>query len=509
MTMPLPYVGDSNYDVTRIMRMFDPLFSWREQEILSDFPVGDDWTYIRHYLRGAAGPWVDFVVYIDVGIGFSIDPVGFDDEDTKQEAKKAVDDAFEKMNFQQTMSQFATYREVLGRACMIKTYDMNGNFYYNESQKVTGVDVINPMTLAMESVQDVMDDTTGTVPFIQRQVGRRSIQQPDLVFPQERVIYETRNPLTKWSAWGVSSLQNCLTDLRTIAKFPRYRADMARKFSNIHRHWIVDSAMLQETQFGAEILNDAQKSEDYLNELHKLIADQEEKSANIATFNFVDSKEVTYGGKEPDISGLENQSLSSMGVKFGVPVEVMTGGVNRATLEMMSDLLIKKREMGPRRQVYTPIINGIANEILQQQGFDGFATASYNEFLTKDINALVQRDVMLYNIGAISDLEIRRDIDFPDIMEQGSVDTIHQNWLIKMAELAKGGDGGMPEGSPTTAPSTATKQVGGPPTGARAITPNQQQPGKTDEAFKTSQKAFSLDMKKNKIIPIWFDDEEE
>lgn len=66
------------------------------------------------------------------------------------EAIELVENEFHKRNFNNTMMQFAAYYLVLGlvlgRACLIKTYSKDGDFYFDDKSRISG---INPMTLAL------------------------------------------------------------------------------------------------------------------------------------------------------------------------------------------------------------------------------------------------------------------------------------------------------------------------------------------------------------------------
>ena len=512
----LPFVGESEEELVRVMRMYDPTFSWQDAEIMGDYPLGDDYTYLRQYLRGAMAPFIDFLVYVDLGVGFTVKAVGFTSEDDAKEAERLFAEWAEKIGLVTTLQQFATYREVLGRACIVLTFNANGGFYYSEEEKISGVDCINPMTLDVESIKKVMADTTGKEKYIQQP---KWTNQPitnvlkdtfvSRTFDQDRVIYTTRNPLTKYSVMGVSALQNCLTDARTIAKFPRYRSDMAKKFANIHRHFKVIAEMLQQTQFGAEILNDPVKAREFLDSIHELIKDQEEKSASIATFDFIDSNEVTYGGKEPDISGIERMTLESLGMKLGIPVSmvVFADAVNRATLDTLVDLFITKREKGVRQAVYIPLIKEIAKRFWRSEGiYEGHPEVEFMPFLSKDLNALYARLGTFYQqTQALSKTEMRAEIDYGKEMEKGPIEAEDEKKMKEMMEAQqKPPEAGAPiqaQNAPRNPSSIYVPREY--PERKRGTPPR---PRTAEKAAAMTEQALIMG---NKIRPLWLEEDDE
>ncbi|WP_321421620.1 hypothetical protein [uncultured Methanobacterium sp.] len=177
---------------------------------------------------------------MELGVGWTLKPVGFEDEEDGQDAKKIVDNQFEKMDYHGTIMELGMFYRVLGRACQVNTYDLNGDFYFNKNEKVTGADSINPMTITDASLRKVMADRTGTEPYVQRVTG--SVGNPGTVeLEQDRVIYITNNPFAKYSTYGNSDLNNSVTDLRTLARFPHYRDALARLYSQMHRIVTIDS----------------------------------------------------------------------------------------------------------------------------------------------------------------------------------------------------------------------------------------------------------------------------
>lgn len=510
----LPFVGDSEEELVRIMRMYNPTFTWRDVEIMEDYPLGSDHTFLLQYIRGTMAPFIDFLVYIDLGVGFVVKGKNFSSDEAAKEAEEKFEKWREKVKLDATLNQFATYREVIGRATIIYTFNVNGGFYYNENEKVTGVDAINPMTLDDESIKNVMVDTTGTEEYLQipkwTNTPMKNVQGAPIIkrFTQDRVIYVTRNPLTKWSSRGISALQNCLTDARTISKFPRYRSDMARKFSNIHRHFKVLSELLQQTQYGNEVLNDPQESKKYLDDIHSIIKEQEQKSASIATFDFITSEEVTYGGKEPDISGIERMTLESLAMKLGIPLSMVAFAdqVNRASMDVLVDLFIKKRENGVRKQVYVPIIKDIVKTFWASEGiYEGEVEVQFKPFLSKDLNALYARLGTFYQqTQALSLTEIREQIEYDKEMKRGPIEAEQEKRMKEMMEMQRpnvlGGAPLQKQNAPREPSAIYVPREY--PERKRGIAP-QPRPKTNEKAANMTEQVLIMG---NKIRPLWFEE---
>lgn len=180
---------------------------------LNLFPVASDEELLLHYIQGSVGPFIDLLVYTDLGVGWTLKPVFFEDEVDGKVATELVNEELQKRDFQNTMIQFATYYLVLGRACLVKTYSQDGGLYFNANADLTGIDCINPLTLDIGSIKNVMLDVTGEVEYIQRQEGKAAS------FSQDRVIYRTNNNFSRHAVLGHSPLQRCVTDLRLINSF--------------------------------------------------------------------------------------------------------------------------------------------------------------------------------------------------------------------------------------------------------------------------------------------------
>jgi hypothetical protein len=381
----------------------------------SSYPMASDNELLVHYLYGGAGPFVDLLVYVDLGVGWTLKPVDFPDEEKGLDSKVLVEEEFVKRQFQTTMMQFATYYLVLGRSCLIKSYDKGGMFYFDEKSKITGLDCINPMTLTINSIQDVMNDTTGSKEFVQAHHGRK------VSFNQDRVIYQTNNNFSRYSVQGISPLQRCITELRLLSRFPGYRQNLARKYSDLRRIIEVKTKEFKEAAIGEFYLKEMKKSKEYLNDLSNYYAAQEERGNNMSVYDWVNIKESSYAGKEVKLNDLELQTLRNIAFKLDVPLDLLMYSqiVNRSVMEVLADIFVNKQKSGARNYVYTPIIESIANEILSQQGItDGHLTVEYNPFLSKNIveTAAVIRD--LWPTGSITVNEIRDKLDLPPIIDE-------------------------------------------------------------------------------------------
>lgn len=458
--MQIPVIADLNHEVNGILDLHGLTQSFQEVEQVADYPSGTDIDYLRHYYKGVGAPFVNFLAYVDVGVGFSVEPRDFPDREEGQDLKKEVDSYFKKIDFLTTMLQFAIHREVLGRAVLVKTYtsDME-DFYFNKYEKVTGLDSINPLTLDDTQSRKVILDTTNTEKFKQvinydtdSKTGKQEDEQT-IHLEQDRVYYATRNPLTKYSLHGVSVYSNCLTELRTVVRFPRYRSQMARKFANIHRHYVVNTEKLQAHPYGTQVTMSVERATNFLNGIHRLVTEQEEKGSSIATFDYIDSHDVTYAGKEPDIAGIEHGSLESLALKMELPLNAMVYGadVNRATLEKITNFFVKRRQNGPQN-IYRTIIEEIANEYARMHGHtQGRLEVVFNPFLEEDITEIYAREGDLANKipNSKSVTEIRRAIRMPDNIEYGPADEeSEKRALARQAmtqTIAQGGFGQSPD----------------------------------------------------------------
>jgi len=314
------------------------------------------------------------------------------------------------------------------------------DYYFSEYENVTGIDVINPITLDRESVKKSLNDKTGKLPFIQKYHDNEGVEQ-EVELKRDRIIYSTKNPFTRNAVDGVSTFSNCLNELRLAARYPRYKSQLAEKASKLHRHFQVDTAKFGELKQGREILSSQKKSKDYLHKIHRMINDMNEKGSDVATMDYINSKEVTYAGRVPDITAMEKGVFESIAMKMEIPLNTMTYGsdVNRATLEVLSDIFVRRRETGSQLE-YKRISDSILEEFLVMKGFDNVtATLEFKPFLPDDINEMfniVSGFASRLN-GILSATEIRRLIGRPDKIEYGEADKQMDDQLNDMMSKVK------------------------------------------------------------------------
>lgn len=413
----------------RMLRRYDPNFQFFQLLQMTDFPVAGDYELFLHYFRGGAGPFIDLFLYCDLGVDWKLVPKGFDSEEDGEEAVRLVEEDYfdeKRMDFRLTMNEIGAYCEILGRTSYVETYTLDGDYFYNKNMKVTGVDAINPMTFEEQSIREAIADTTGTIPY--KQVGT-SINGQSITIPleQERVFYYTKNPVPKHSPVGNSDLQRCITDLRTLARFPHYRMKIGKKYSELFRVIQINSDKLKDTGMGEKITNDITEAQKYLDETAEFYRDQEEKGGTVATFDWETLIESSWAGKEVKFSEIEKDTVQSIGLKLGVPMELMTyaaDAMNRATLLGLLDTFVSKREKGTRKWLYTPIIKRTANNILRINDINqGTLEVQYNPFLAKNLVEISEILSKLNPTGAITKPEIRKPFDFlPEELDLGGED---------------------------------------------------------------------------------------
>lgn len=410
----LPLNSDPLMGLHRIASYYNR-YDQHSQDYMANYPVASDQELLTHYMYGSAGPFMDLLTYVDLGVGWTLKPVDFRDEDEGLEAVQRVEGELYKRDFNSTMMQFAAYYLVLGRACLIKTYDKLGDFYFDENSRVSGIDCINPLTLDMRSIREVMDDNTGKNEFIQQYKGVRSS------FSQDRVVYRANNNFNKHSVRGFSSLQRCISELRLLSRFPGYRESLARKYSNIHRIIQVKTGEFGETDQGKAVLNSGEHSQAYLNDVRKYYTIEEEKGGALFFYDWMDVKESSYAGKEVNLNDLEIQTLRNIAFKLDIPLDMLMYSqiVNRSVMEVLADIFVNKQAAGARNHVYTPIIEGVANEILQQREVsDGRLKVEYNPFLSQNLveAATIIRDV--WPTGSITKNDVRSRLNLPPLTDE-------------------------------------------------------------------------------------------
>lgn len=431
--------------LSRAMRRYDPHFrTWAYRQV-ADYPVPSESELLVHYLRGGAGPFVDLKLYVELGVGWTLKPKGFQEEEDGQDAKKIVDTQFEKMDYHGTIMELGMFYRVLGRACQVNTYDLNGDFYFNKNEKVTGADSINPMTITDASLRKVMADRTGTEPYVQQVTG--SVGNPGTVeLEQDRVIYITNNPFAKYSTYGNSDLNNSITDLRTLARFPHYRDALARLYSQMHRIVTIDSEKIATTSYGEEIKNDPKKAQEYMDDTAEFYRKQEKEGGTVVNMDWENVEQSSWAGKEVKLADLERLTLESVAFKQQVPLPILmfAPSVNRDTLETLADVFVNVLNNGTRDRIFTPIITQTANQILLQNEItEGHLEVQYNPFLSKDLLKLSQ---------IISNIWPTNSISRPDIRE----------WMGMIMEPNMGGDAWkdldpMPQNQTTSSSNSTSK----------------------------------------------------
>jgi hypothetical protein len=154
---------------------------------------------------------------------------------------------------------------------------------------------------------------------------------------------------------------------------------------------------------------------------------------------YLDSKEVTYAGKEPDLVGLERASMETLAFKTEIPLNVLMYGadVNRATLEKITNFFVKRRANGPQG-VYKAIIEEIANEYLMMRGYNkGKLQVKFNPFLDEDLTMVYAREADFANKvpGVVTNTELRRAIGMPDTPAVGPAEEYAKKQMQEQASL--------------------------------------------------------------------------
>ncbi|MDH7506213.1 MAG: hypothetical protein QHH15_00295 [Candidatus Thermoplasmatota archaeon] len=413
--------NDPSDKIIRNMKRFDRGFSYGKLKMYEDYPILDDYEALLHYFRGAAGRIIDLLQYVDFGVGFKLKAKDFKSEEEGIEATEEVMKDMKKRQFDKTIFRAGAFYEVLGRCCIVETYALDDTFYYNETEKITGYDAINPMTLDNTSIRNALSDITGTEEFIQYGVGAKD-RENVVSFEQDRVIYLTKNPLTDQSPYGNSNLQKCVNDLRTLAGFAGHRDKLARLYSEMFSVVTINTEKIGANELTAQITSSTEAAQDYLDETAEFYRDQMKKGSVMAVYDWEEFDGKSWAGKEVKLQDLEIASLDAVCYKLGVPMPMLRYAnlVNRDTLPALVDTFIKERERGNRKFFYTPLIEGYCEKILNQLGYtEGYFEVEYNPFLSKDYLALSQIIANLYPTGAITNPEIRDLMDWDNEMNMG------------------------------------------------------------------------------------------
>ncbi|MBZ2166308.1 hypothetical protein [Methanobacterium spitsbergense] len=428
-TIPMVFDDPSN-DQMRWMQRRYPGYGIYDLKLLENYPTISDFEARLHYERGIAGPFIDLLVLLDIGTGVNLIPTGFESDDDGQEAKKLVEAQFEKMELNETMNRFSAFTEVLGRACNIRTYNGNGGFYFDENDKITGIDCIDPITLDMNSVQKAVYDRTGTQPYIQN-VNNSLISWENsstIELTQDRIDYNIRGNLYKHGPYGVSALQNCLQDCRTAAAAPGLRLELMWKQANVYRHNVLDVEELQKTPMGEDVLKNWDEANKKLAEQVDILRRQEESRKSIVSWSFLKPAEISsMSGKATDFAETEKNTYDVLATKLDIPLVLVNAEaaktVNRSSMETILNSTIQKREAGGSRKTYRKLIARYAQEIKTQAGIvEGYFKIEYKPFLSKDLLGILQRMQLLWQMGATGKTEIRRSQDMADSIDFGAED---------------------------------------------------------------------------------------
>lgn len=437
--MPIPSLADPGSRILSFLQSMGVNVDIDSLYNAADYPTGSPEEFLRHYFFGYGNQLIDFMVWVDIGVGWELTPKNFASDELGQKVKAELDEYFEYIDLIGTMIQFATYFYVLGKAAIVFTQTLRGDeFYYDKLAGVTGVDAIDPISLDENSIRDALKDITGKTPFKQKanyedlstlitskSDNENSESDTEIELARDRVIFRTRNPLSRVSPTGFSSFQNCVKDLQTAAKFPRYRNQLSSKYANLHRHYVVNTEMLKTLEGGLDILKTKEAQDQYLLSLWDLIKKQMDKGSTVITFDFIESHDISFGGKEPDLAGIEKQTYEAIAFKIGVPLN-LTGlygfEINRATLDTIAQFFVDRRKNGPQR-LFKDVLKEIIERWMKLKGYVGGFDIEIRPFLNESKDAIYNRALTLDQANVPrSDLEKRREVGYPDEIEWGKAD---------------------------------------------------------------------------------------
>ncbi|MBZ2166999.1 hypothetical protein [Methanobacterium spitsbergense] len=446
-TANIPIMGNDAQDrMFNAIQRFDSSFRYHELLQVLDFPYANEYELVMHYTRGKARPFVDIKTHADVGVGFELNPVGFKDDATGDDAKEKAEAFIKEIDLNGTLKNFLRWYRILGRGCIIETRDGLGNYYQDPNIGVTGFDSINPMTLTYESIDNVMSDPTGLKQYQQNTALGGNKTAP--TFSQDRVIYRT-NSLSKLSVMGDSKLQNCIVDLRNAGRFPHNRRDLAKIYSQISRIVTLNIKQLRELEMGQAATATNEALQAHMDNTAEFYRRQEERGGTFVVPDWETVIQSSFAGKEVKMVELEMQTYESIGREMGVPLalvmSVAAGDMNRATMESVTDLFVSMQEKGTRDEIVTPIIERCVNNYLNSQGItEGRLEVEYNPFLPVDMEKVGRIIQYLWPTGAISRPDVRQMARLPNAPYMGG-----QEW-----------DGMDPFPTPQEAASTPTASTG-------------------------------------------------
>jgi hypothetical protein len=89
-------------------------------------------------------------------------------------------------------------------------------------------------------------------------------------------------------------LQRCISELRLLSRFPGYRDNLAKKYSNLHRILEIKTKEFSETERGKAVLNDPDQSRAYLTDITNYYSMQEAKGSTMVVYDWMNIKEASY-----------------------------------------------------------------------------------------------------------------------------------------------------------------------------------------------------------------------
>ena len=462
---------DPNTEMVRWMQRQYPQFDQWDMEMMKHYPVVTDYECILHYLRGVAGPFIDFLTLIDIGCGVELVPTDFDSDEDGDDAKKVVEQQFRKMDLEGTMQRYAAYGEVLGRRATVRTYNAAGNgFYFNDNEKITGIDVVNPLTFDLQSVEMAVYDQTGKVPFIQNVYNPFvKLDRGKIELEQDRVDFNIRGTLMKHGPFGLSAMANCIQDLRTASAAPELRLELMYKQANVYSHTVLDVQELLLTPMGQAVLDDWELAEKKLQEQVDLVRSQQKARESMVTYSFMrpaQSVSQTSAGNG-ELATTEKDTYDVIALKMGIPLSLLYADaaktVNRSSMETVLDGFVKRREASGGRKEYRTMLARYAQEIKGFEGIlDGYFEIKFKPFLTGDIAEAISRMQQMAAIGAtsgksvISSTEIRRGMEMSDDIDFGSDESA--DYIFKPPGLVEEPEAPIANPNPHLAPENTVTQ---------------------------------------------------
>lgn len=220
---------------------------------------------------------------------------------------------------------------------------------------------------------------------------------------------------------------------------------MARKYANLFRVVEIDSEKLKKNSgiAGEAIFDKPGGTKEYLADTSSFFRQQEEEGSTVAVFDWQQIKESSYAGKGVNLNDIELQTLRSIAFHLDIPLDLLMYSqvVNRSVMEVLSDIFVSKRKSGARNHIYTPIIEGVANELLLMNDIDdGRLVVEYNPFLSKNLLEAAQIISSVWNTGSITPNEVRAKMDLPPLSDDktGKTEDIEiyiKNQIVELSQI--------------------------------------------------------------------------